>query len=291
MTLIFNTKISSALLFALYIGLITPPCAVAATADEIEQIDEDPATDNDPGEFDVAAPIEIGPGGSIKRESPYRTQAESDMPVHFHAMWESRYITEGRDNLSDDSLVSVSTDISYGNFTFAPWIADSPGNDYSELNLNLVYGIDLSESFELYTTYTHLRSDTDGVTANDNEVGVELGYIGFIYLDVIASWYHSLDAEGSYFELALRHENTSIKNITLSAGLITGINDGYVAAGHNGVDHIQARAGLAYHPWKQLEVFAYLSYSQAINRDAIKYADDAGLDDYSWGGVGTTYRF
>ena len=120
---------------------------------------------------------------------------------------------------------------------------------------------------------------------------MELVYEGFKHIQLSASWYHSLDAEGSYYELALRHEKTVRKDLTLSSSLTAGLNNGYVSDGHSGIDHIQARVNLAYHPWSQMELFTYLSYSQAIHRDAEKYSDDADLRNYAWGGIGATYRF
>ena len=107
---------------------------------ELDHPDETADIDNDIDENaeDSIPPIEVGPAGNISRESPYRTEAEEQSPVHFHAMWETRYITEGRDNLSGNSLLAFSTDLSYDNFTFAPWIAGSAYTDYLELNLNLV---------------------------------------------------------------------------------------------------------------------------------------------------------
>ena len=276
--LIFNKKM--ALSLTLYLFSLTPLTLVTASIPtELEQQHDDTYIDNEIDEDeDTVRPIEIGP-------------AEETSPVHFHVMSESRYVTEGRDNLSGNSLTSFSTDLSYENFTFAPWIAGSSYTGYRELNLNLVYGFELNEQMEIYITYTHLRSDSSDEEISDNEMGIELGYMGFKQLQIIANWYYSLDAEGSYFELALRHENPVGKNLSLSTSLITGLNDGYVSDGHSGVDHTHVRINLAYHPWTQLELFSYLSYSQSIQRDAVKYSDDADLGDYAWGGIGATYRF
>ncbi|MCW9047114.1 MAG: hypothetical protein OQK46_03465 [Gammaproteobacteria bacterium] len=42
---------------------------------------------------------------------------------------------------------------------------------------------------------------------------------------------------------------------------------------------------------KELDVYAYTSYSRAVNRDHIRYAGDELLKDLFWGGVGLSYRF
>ena len=287
-----NTKLTHLLIF--YPLCLTPLHLVAAsiTTEQEQQNEESDINDDiEDDDSDAVTPIEIGPAGNIRMESPYRTQAEEKSPVHIHAMWESRYVTEGRDNLSGNSLISFSTDHSYNNFTFAPWIAGSSYTEYRELNLNLVYGIELNEQIESYITYTYLRSDSSDEDTSDNELGIELGYLGFKHIQIIANWYYSLEAEGAYFELVLRNEKPIGQNLTLSTSLSTGLNGGYVSDGHRGLDHTHVRINLAYHPWAELDLFSYLSYSQSIQRDAVKYSDDADLSDYAWGGIGATYRF
>jgi hypothetical protein len=61
--------------------------------------------------------VEAGPGGTIKLERKYRTRVESLYKWHAHLLWESRYVTEGRDNLSGNSLVSASTEFSIDEFS------------------------------------------------------------------------------------------------------------------------------------------------------------------------------
>ena len=171
-------------------------------------------------------PVEVDSSGDLRRENPYRTEAEVEYPVHIHVFWESRYVTEGRDNLLGDGLLSLSTDISYGNFTFAPWFADSPDTDYRELNLNFVYGFKIGKAIEFYTAYSYLEFDTTDESGDDDEIGAGLVYTAFGSLDVITSWFYSFEAEGSYFELGAIHERPITDNFFLSLGITTGINDG-----------------------------------------------------------------
>jgi len=56
--------------------------------------------------------IEVEPGSNIKLERKYRTKKESQYEWHAHLLMESRYVTEGRDNLSGKRLLSVSTEVS-----------------------------------------------------------------------------------------------------------------------------------------------------------------------------------
>lgn len=101
--------------------------------------------------------VEIGPGGQVRRETQYRAGAEDESPIHAHVRWSSRYVSEGRDNLDGKPLASLTSDVSVGNFTFAPWIGRGYDSAYSELNLNAIYGTQLAEDLELYAGYTHLK--------------------------------------------------------------------------------------------------------------------------------------
>ena len=116
--------------------------------------------------------VEIGPGGQFRKETGYRTGVEEDEPLHAHFLWDSRYVSEGRDNLDGRGLASVTSDLSIHNFTFAPWIAHGYDADYSELNLNAIYGTQLSEHVEVDAGYTHLQKHEPGDNAYDSEVGV-----------------------------------------------------------------------------------------------------------------------
>lgn len=87
-----------------------------------------------------ARPVEAGAGGNIKLERKYRTKMESQFEWHTHLLWESRYVTEGRDNLSGNSLISVSSEFIIDEVNLIPWFAYSPAADYTERDLNIIWG-------------------------------------------------------------------------------------------------------------------------------------------------------
>ncbi len=262
---------------------LEPVSRVPVLGDEIGGDDEDEDSFQ-------ASPVEIGPAGIIRKENEYRSIIELKHPVHLHALLESRYITEGRDNLQGHSLISASTELSISNLTFAPWLAHSPQHDYEELNLNFIYGIKLSSNIELYATYSYLHAWEGSVDEGDNELGFELAFAVDDLVNISAGWVHSTTADGNYFEVALRQDHTIDSGLTLNGGVIIGINQGYIIDGHTGVDHALLRIGLAFHPWEQLELVAYISHSHAINEDP-QNAGDSSLRNYNMGGVGLTYRF
>lgn len=236
--------------------------------------------------------VEIGAAGNIRKENTATTRAERLAPLHIHTLWESRYITEGRDNLSGDAIYSLSTDISYNKFTIAPWFAYSAETDYKEANLNIVYGWKVAEHWEIYTNYTYInaRGRNAGKTI-DGEIGIEWIYTGLDAIDISNNLYYSFDADGVYLETTLSHVEKFNGVLSYTFALITGVNGGYVTDGHNGIDHIQAKASMLVNFTARLDMFLYISADVAINRQADRYAGDESLGSRAWGGVGISYRF
>lgn len=236
-------------------------------------------------------PVEVGSGGNIKLERKYRTKAESQFEWHTHLLWESRYVTEGRDNLSGSSLASLSSEFIIGEANFVPWYAYSPGADYSELNLNFVYGVRPTEDFAVYFGYNHIRARFEGERGIDNEVSLDLVHKLLKHIGASASIYHSFEADGAFMEMAIKYSDAVNKKIHYSVRGALGVNAGYVADGHNGLNHYQILANFSYVPVRQIELYAYTGYNLAINRDVAQYAGDEYLRDFFWGGIGFAYFF
>jgi hypothetical protein len=252
--------------------------------------------DNDPNQSTwsdeyAVSPAEIGVGGSIRRENPYQLEAEGRRPVHMHVRWESRYVSEGRDNLDGDGLTSVFSDISMGNFTFAPWLAYGYESEYTEVNLNFIYGLKLANQLEIYAGYTHLQNRLESRNSKDNEMFADLVYMPTELFDVLVNCYHSFEASGFFWKFALKREQMLNDKTVLTMRSILGVNEGYVPDGHQGLNHLQLRLNMAWYPASRIEITPYLAYNFAIDRQPERFADDATLRDFFWGGIGVIYHF
>jgi len=264
--------------------------SLCAAINAQEYGDTDPNQSTWSYEFAVP-PAEIGVGGRIRLENPYQLEAEDRHPVHMHLLWESRYVSEGRDNLAGDGLSSVFSDISLGNFTFAPWLAYGYESDYTELNLNFIYGLKLTDQLELYGGYTHLQSRLEAGNTKDNEIFADLIYTPTTLFDVLVNCYHSFEASGSFWEFALKREQMLTDKTVLTLRSILGVNEGYVPNGHDGLNHLQLRLSLALYPSTRIEIAPYLAYNFAIDSEPERFADDITLRDFLWGGIGVVYHF
>ena len=100
---------------------------------------------------------------ALLAENPDREQifdrpqgTRSDAEFHIHAGWESRYASEGRDNLDGSGLVTGTLEAGWEYLSFGVWYADSPSNAYDELQLSAALTREWGD-FEVYLAYTHLR--------------------------------------------------------------------------------------------------------------------------------------
>jgi hypothetical protein len=284
-----SNRYSAILLLSVFLVVSPEGSAQTDSADEPErQLETGPDA---PGKSESAPPVQIGPGGDITLKRKQRTEMQSLFKWYTRFHWESRYVTEGRDNLSGDNLVSVSSEFIVGEATFLPWYAVSPGADYSELNLNFIYGILPTEDLAVYFGYNHIRARSLGEGDYDNEVSFGLVHKLIKRVVVAADIYHSFEAGGSFMEMAIKYFDAPYKSAHYSVQAGLGVNAGYVSEGHTGLNHFLLRANVSYLPVVQVELYAYAAYTAAINRDAIRYAGDELLGDFFWGGAGFVYVF
>lgn len=259
----------------------------------------DEAADNsttkaEPYEKDVQKPdvdIGPGPGGVIRKEKDRRTKVESKYEWHVYTIWDSRYVSEGRDNLHSNDMLSLSSEFELDDITFIPWIARSPGVDFTEFDLNFIYSISVSQKTTAFLGYTHIRYHYLDERFNDNEISFALGYQPLLSLTMSAVIYHSFYADGSFIEFASSYSGEINKRTSYSIAVSLGANEGYIYDGHTGLNHFQIQAITSYMPFKQVELYAMAGYNQAINRDAEQYPGDETLNDFFWGSLGMVYFF
>ncbi|AYM86621.1 hypothetical protein D9T18_07825 [Pseudoalteromonas agarivorans] len=234
--------------------------------------------------------LEVGVGGNIKSVA-HPDHENEKLNIHIHPLWESHYVTEGRDNLPGSALASIAGEINYNDFTFIPWLATDTDNDYDELNLNAIYSTELAEHLTLYAGYNHIKAREEGVNSHDNELSLDISYAYDWDIHAMASIYHSLSLSGSFIELAITKEYAFSDLMRLELQTAAGFNSGYVSDGHNGLNNVKLAANLSYQLLNNVMLSGYASYSVAINKDAAHYSGDEHLRSLFWAGLGVSYQF
>jgi len=248
-----------------------------------------PANDRGRLALPSAERVQTGPSGRLQRETATRKDSEEELPCHLHFLWESRYVSEGRDNLSGAGLASVASEIDFGLLTFSPWYARGYDSDYDELNLNFIFGFKPNDRIELYAGYSHLLFFRDKFHDNEVGAGIVLSYLKWV--DYFATDTYSFDAGGSFIETGLSREFALSDPLTLKAIGLLGINSGYIADGHDGANNLQLLVEASYKISRRLELTMFAGYSWAIDADPGRFAGDETLDDFFWGGAGFITHF
>ena len=227
--------------------------------------------------------------GPVHEHHSHRTSAEIHYEAAISMGYDSRYVSEGRDNLDGDPLLHGTLELSFHDFLIGAWYAQSPTTPYDEFNLWLEYGFQFGD-VEGYLGINHLRFPDDN--AHDHEVGFGISY-GELPWDLVVGMdaYYSFRADGFFAEAALTRDFRPCDWLTLEPGIVFGWNEGYVSSGHRGANHV-AVSILAIIPLGETaELSAYLSYNFAVNSSPLQSPDDASLKNFLYGGATVTFDF
>ena len=102
--------------------------------------------------------------------------------------------------------------------------------------------------------------------------------------------YYSFESTGTFAEVSASRDIPITDQLTLGFSSVLGVNQGYVADGHDGANHVALRLGLEYAITDNFAITAHTVYSWGIDRDQALPGDDQ-LIDFFHGGVGVQWSF
>lgn len=199
--------------------------------------------------------------------------------------WDSRYVTEGRDNLQNEGLWSAQLDVEQGIFNAGFWYGRAEQSDYQEWNLAFAVNGALS-GIEYGLGYTYLIAEADNDTEDDHEVSLSLVYPMLLF-SLEAEYVYSVEAEGSFVTLAGRLNPLKLTDeLSISAYLLQGYDFDYATDVHDGVNHLELGAEAEYQLAPQWSLATYMAHSWAQADVKLDTADDE-----FWGGISLRYQF
>jgi len=198
--------------------------------------------------------------------------------------WDSKYISEGRDNLEVGGLVTFETAVEKSGFCLGAWYGFGDSEDYDELNLYGQYGFALGP-FESYVGDTRLEFPEED--ASDNELSAGTAYAASPRLTPAVDYVYSTEADGAFVEVSLRSEiSLSRERVTLCPYVLEGLDFGYVSGDYDGPNNFQVGVELCWRLSEHLALSGYAARSWAhVNLER------EGLGDESWGGLGIACEF
>ena len=207
---------------------------------------------------------------------------------HLHLGYESRYISEGRDNLDGDALLTTSAEFSLGSVSTGVWYGVSPEQRYEELQWSLGLTREWGD-WSGYVTYTYLETLVDHI--HDDEIGIGVAWAGLpADVEITLDAYYSFDADGWFGEIGLNREFALSQKFKVSLGGVLGVNQGYIADGHDGVNHIAALLETHYQLTDSMTLDIHAGQTWAIGRDEDLEGDIQLLDKFHVG-VGLQWAF
>lgn len=216
------------------------------------------------------------------------TQASDKIEVQAYLGWESRYLSEGRDELDGDSLYVSSFELSWKNLVGGIWYGSSPDQNYDELELSLALTHSIGD-FEFYVGYSHIRFPFEN--EHEDELATGLVWSGLSNgIELSADITYSFETDGFFLEFSAGREFEITDQLSLSIAVPFAINQGFVDDGHEGANNIAIQMGLEYALSKSLSLTAHTTYSWALDRDSSLPGDEQ-LIDFFHGGIGLKWSF
>ncbi len=201
-----------------------------------------------------------------------------------NAIWGSKYVTQGRDNLDDGGIFSFEGIAEWQGLIAGAWFATGDSTSYEELNLYVSYGMELG-AVGAYAGYTRLEFAEDH--ANDNEIIAGMEVNGIPYVIPALDYTYSTEADGGFLELSIRAEIALLNGqLLIEPYILEGFDFGYVSRKHDGANNLQAGIDFAIELAKPVTLVGSVAHSWAHEN-----LRQEGLGDVSWVTIGVMAEF
>lgn len=178
---------------------------------------------------------------------------------------DSKYISEGRNNLEDGGLNSIEFTSGWENMSAGLWYANATDASYNELNMFIEYAVNI-RNLDVYAAFTRLEFPNDD--EHDNEISA--GFTTTIYdsSEFAIDYVYSTEAEGGFLDLTFAFElPVRIEQLSLNAYVTQSFDYGYASENFDGENNLQlgmegswklndtlSLVGLIAHSWAQKDV-------------------------------------
>lgn len=105
-------------------------------------------------------------------------ESSSSPAYSFGVLRESKYVSQGRDNLGDGGIYSFEAALEWRRLAAGAWFASGDSTSYEELNLYVDYGVELGPLYS-YVGYTRLEFLQEDESDNEISAGVEISDAGY----------------------------------------------------------------------------------------------------------------
>ncbi len=208
------------------------------------------------------------------------TDAEYGMTL----IWDSKYITEGRNNLDEGGLLSLELVASWDSISTGIWLADGTDSSYNELNFFLEYDFDIGNA-SAYLGYTRLEFPDDN--ASDNEISAGIVWPILNAYEFGIHYVHATETDGGFLDLVFAWKMPQTNpNVSITPYVSQSIDFGYASDTHDGENNFQLGIESSWNineSWSFVGMLAHSWAQKDIDRDS--------LGDETWVSLGLATNF
>ena len=202
--------------------------------------------------------------------------------------FDSRYVSEGRDNLSGQSgiiwgKVGGHTHAAGGTFFTELLTIEAWGKAYNETNVSVGYEYE-EGSASIGGALTYLDFPTDG--ENDLEANLNARWKWGATGGFTTDWAWSEKSGGWFGETSAFHEIAVNQNWTLTTMAFLGANKGYVVEEHDGLNYLGLRIETVVALTEHLKCAFYIAAIEPLGRES-----GESLRNLLWAGGALTFAF
>ena len=212
--------------------------------------------------------------------------AEDNRSVYLD--WQSRYISEGRDNLPSGGIVWSGFDYQQGSLLLFERQGVATSEDFIEFNGGIGYQQQLADW--LFTgNYTRLEFFGDE-RSKDNELALQIDYQALDWLTPSLLYTYATEATGGFLELALTGHWPLNAHVSLMPYIVQAWDFGYASDDFDGPNNLQfgLMSDVLLSP--TLTLSWHISRTIAM-RDIQHELGDACHEQQTFGGISLAYQF
>lgn len=178
--------------------------------------------------------------------------------------WESKFVSEGRDNLTSGGVYWSGFAAQYQNLNGYARVGRGDREHFVRWELGLEYTDSVTDTLEATIGYQRLEFYGDERT-NDNELFSTLTYNGFGWVTPSINYTYATEAGGYFIELALYGAWQASHTWRLSPYALIGLDYQLATEQHNGLNHIQFGLESEYALSHHLNLTGHISHSIALD--------------------------
>ena len=204
--------------------------------------------------------------------------------------WDSKYISEGRNNLDKGGIYWTTAAVQIDDLTLFTTVGRGDSQYYIEWNMGLEYGFELGDNLSASLGYQRIEAYSDE-RSGDNELFATLEYTGIEWLTPSLSYTYSTEAAGYFVEASLHSEWPISDKLTLTPYITQAFDFQYVTEEHNGPNHFQFGFEAQYQLADQLVLSGHLSRTLAQEDIKQENPDTTASLNNTYAGLHLTFSF